>query len=42
MGNIKTNINTSASVSQKMAKMRAVKLPIMKQKPSDSRDHARF
>ena len=29
-------------VSQKMAKMRAVKLPIMKRKPSDTRGHAAF
>ncbi|EHC29761.1 hypothetical protein LTSEALA_5676 [Salmonella enterica subsp. enterica serovar Alachua str. R6-377] len=42
MGNISTSISTSASVNQKMAKMRAVKLPIMKRKPSDSRDHAMF
>lgn len=42
LGNISTSISTSASVNQKMAKMRAVKLPIMKRKPSDSRDHAMF
>ncbi|MBN9931498.1 hypothetical protein HZD82_25475 [Pantoea agglomerans] len=40
--NRQPSINTSASVNQKMAKIRVVRLPIMMPKPSDSRGHVRF